>query len=233
MQILSRELEAVDRFSRAAFHFVGILEDERLKVFAAEFVDGLTAIGESELHARQMDRCEVLGVQGGRKEVARERFKELNERGRKIVLSSASRLKALRDDFERDPSQETATLTNVQLKEWRERLYGMLVDLEMKGSDVQQVQESIDEYANAMRTKGPGAVLTLTERKVKELHKVRGQSGRGATTNIAIWKAIAIAVFIGVGLWAIFKCSFFGCSITENLAYGTIMLIAFLVAIFC
>jgi len=233
MKTLTRELEAVNRFTQVAFQFVGTLEDERLRGFAAQFVDGITVIGESELNARQMERCQVLGIQPARRDFARERFRELNDRGREIILSSIPKLRELGEDAGGAPSGKKKSMTRAEVKQWKDRLYTLLVDVEMKASDVRQIQASIDDYAKVMTAKGPKGVASLMEKQVRELHRFRGQSGRGATTNIAIWKAIAIAVFIGVSLWAIFKCSIFGCSIIENLAYGTIALIALVVVFFC
>ena len=56
MKILTRELEAVNSFTQVAFQFVGTLEDKPLRGFAAQFVDAITVIGESELYARQIGR---------------------------------------------------------------------------------------------------------------------------------------------------------------------------------
>src|SRR6266576_1302899 len=232
MQVLPRELQAVDGFTRAAFQFVGMLEDEHLRRFAAQLSDGVTVTAESELYARQVERCEALGVQRGRGEFCQQRFGELNERGRRIIQASTARLTELREAFKSQYPKDKR-VAPAQVNEWRDRIYTLLSELDLKGSDAKELKGIVDQYAEIMTKKGPAEVLALLEQNVNELYRVRGESGRGATTNLPIWKAIAIAAFMGVGLWAIFKCGFFGCTINENLAYGTIMTIAALVSWFC
>jgi hypothetical protein len=127
MRIHSRELAAVNGFTDASFKFLNMLEDDNLRAFAARLTDGITLIGHSELHARQMERCQTLGIQPNRRAFAQEQFKSLNERGRTTVLNSLGKLKELHNDFEENAS--TRRTVSSLVKEARAQLYGLLVDL--------------------------------------------------------------------------------------------------------
>ena len=59
-------------------------------------------------------------------------------------------------------------------------------------------------------------------------HHVRSQPGRGAETNIAVWKIVAIAITAGLGAWVVYKCKYsrWRCSSKEKKIYNTILALA-------
>lgn len=57
---------------------------------------------------------------------------------------------------------------------------------------------------------------------------MRGTTGRGSETNIAIWKVLAAAVLLAVGSWLVYKCYYsrWRCSKREQAIYNSIITVA-------
>jgi hypothetical protein len=86
-----------------------------------------------------------------------------------------------------------------------------------------------------LAAKGDVAALykEVADRAV-QLQKLRSSEDRGMQENIPVWKIAAIAVAVGIWIWALFKCKWWGsCSLKEGLAYFIVFWISVLIARYC
>ena len=234
MKQLSREHQAVFNFETAVAQLRPVTEtdvDEAdYKNFYDSFTSAVSNFINSELHFRQADRCETVGVNPDLETYSRDYGTELNDRG--IAMLGNAR-DALNDFIEQQGAlPTTGDEFEAELSDYADRLKRTMVSLEIKASDASELSEAIDQ---AIATLAPGAngadLLNYASTKIQELIDVRGEDGRGADTNIPIWKLIAAAVLLVLGLWVVYKCYYsrWLCSKKEKAIYNTILSVAMIV----
>lgn len=210
-------------------------EDRRLFFVTDTFRNAVAQFGLAEIYARQCDRCNALGLYPERASFAAAASQRHNDRGLELLRESrrgvADFLSHL-DDYPAVPD------LGQELDQFQDAVREQLVDLEVKGSDVSRINEEIERCFGTVRKEGLEGLGTYLDDRLGELEDVRQGEDRGARENIPIWKAIAVAVIIGVSLWWLFKCRWrifrgWSCSVREERAYGMIGLIASLIAAYC
>lgn len=232
-KLLSREQAASASFLNASVPLREVAEDghgQGLANFAGLFIQAVNSFGLSELHARQAERVQALKLPAAGARAAQARSKQHNDRGLRLLEESRATLKLFREELATFP--DTAA-SERQVRAVREEFRTGLVELELKASDVAQIDAAAAEAFELVRS-GANSLPDYLEHHLARLEKVRRQPDRGAVDNIPIWKVIAIVVALGVWIWAFFRCSWWGrCSFAEGLAYFVIFWLAALVVRFC
>ena len=232
MKQLSREQQAVSNFQTAYVQLRTVIEDEN-EVNLVKFYDGFAAsisfFINSELHYRQSDRCKQLNVLESLEKHSKSVGIASNNKGIKTLQNSLTQL----EDFIKEASKNKPKNSNAEFQkeigEFAKSSKEYIATLEMKGSDAGELGNVIDEIANLYK-EGNTEVNTLKyiHEKIKKLIEVRGTDGRGAETNIAVWKLIAAAAILIIGSYIVIKCYYtrWRCSQREKAIYDSIMTVA-------
>ena len=133
-----REQNAVMKFReqcnpllKASTEFKG----SSLSDFAHAVINGIAFIGESELYARQAERCRVLKIHSGRIDFCLDRFQRLNVRGLENLKQAKKILNQLSKDVEKYTDEKKDILTDEQISEFHRDMNEIIVELEVKASD--------------------------------------------------------------------------------------------------
>lgn len=233
MKELTREQRAVYNFKVAASILRPITEMdvamEDYQEFYDAFTGGVSRFIDSELNFRQAARCKAVKVQPDLEKYSKAIGEKSNTQGVEylnIGLASFNKFKKAQKFSEYDSKFEKV------VQEYGDNLRNILVTMEIKGSDAEELNNVFNEVLKALSSKNGGeAVLNVISSKIEELIKVRQTAGRGAETNIAIWKLIAAAVLLCVGAWLIFKCYYsrWRCSKREKAIYDSILAVAMMI----
>lgn len=231
MKELSREHRAIFNFHTASASVAALVRDEDNIAFSRfynAFAGGIAHFIHSELMFRQADRCRVLKVRPGMQSDAESAGERLNRRGIDMLTVAQAMLASFSKGLGDDPAPDP-TLLQAKLAEFQTEAREALADLELKASDVRELDEALSE---AIAAAGPGKsskdIVAFMSKKLKELADIRATDGRGAETNIAVWKIIAAAVLLVLGVWAVVKCyhTRWRCSAQELEVYGTVLGVA-------
>ncbi len=196
-----------------------------------EFVEGLlnsvSFFGVSELEFRKRDRCRSKLSVGSLKDVYSRNGIRNNSSGIRSLTIAAAELKQF-------ASTVKFNKKNVFVPgEFRNDLISFFEDLEIKPTDVDKLIKVLDETL-AECSKGPEQTLAYLQRKTDELSKLRNSPDRGAVDNIPWWKLVAIAIYIGLAIWDIWRCIIRNrCSTAEKVVIKVGHTIASLIMKFC
>lgn len=159
---------------------------------------------------------------------------KLNKQGVGYLRTALGFLKEFEKSLDRQPKTDEAF--QKVLREYHIDLKEILVHQEMKASDIKEIDDVIKETLQALKKGNTGLdLIKYIEKNIEKLIKVRLQPGRGAETNIAVWKLIAAAAMLGIGAWIVYKCYYspWRCSSNEKKIYNTILLLAIAVFAAC
>jgi hypothetical protein len=224
---------------KASFaHLRPVVEDEQ-SVELVRFYDGfegaISSFVLTELYIRQGERCKALNVFPSYQTHSTQRGEKHNVRGLSYLDSSRAFLNDFRSTIQKDTPVDKKFLKQA-LTEFKQDLKEALADLEIKASDATELGNTVDEVGAVFV---PGAtsieVFNFIDAKVGELEKARQLPGRGADTNLPIWKLIAAAVLLGLGAWVVYKCFYSRsrCSKKEKAIYDTILATAIVAIAAC
>ncbi|HHT9113662.1 MAG: hypothetical protein HZA47_11080 [Planctomycetes bacterium] len=236
MKELTREHRAILNFKLASAQVRAIVGDEENIMFTRfydAFEGGISYFIQSELNIRQGERCRALGVKPEIQSAALAQGAKLNKKGIEMLgISQAMLGEFIKTIAKEEPS--TDVKFQAKLKEFQVDVREILSDLEIKASDAKEIDGVLTEVIAAA---GPGKtskdLAAFLAAKVKALAEVRGTAGRGAETNIAIWKLVAAATLLALAIWVVYKCYYsrWRCSKSEKAVYDTIL--AFAMVVFC
>ena len=230
MKELSREHRAILNFKTASAAVASLVRDEENIAFSrfySAFEGALTFFIHSELMFRQADRCRALKVRPGVQSDAESAGERLNRRGIEMLTISQAMLASFGKGLGEEPVPDPTLQT--KLAEFRTEAREALADLELKASDVRELDGALSE---AIAAAGPGKtskdLVAFMTKKLKDLAALRATEGRGAETNIAIWKIVAAAILLVLSVWTVVKCyrTNWGCSQKEQEIYGTVLAVA-------
>lgn len=175
--------------------------------FFDNWVAAVAGCGVSELYARSYDRAVALDVQGHERDWLAEQVKKNNERGIEALEQMRELLPAFREELAqlKDPADFGDVLTEIE-SELREGL----AEYDMKGSDARQLMERIGESVELLRREGWRAMPDHIDGLLGELVDRRRSEDRGAVDNIAWWKAVIIAGWVGWWLTIMLICFVYG-----------------------
>jgi hypothetical protein len=227
-------IAAAGEFARAS-EFMRQIADDRhgaaLLEFTDAFIHSIIAFGSSEFEARQAERFEVLKVVSPKAGAASQASSHLNAKGLRHVRYGLEAIKAFRNEFDSFPKGKVA---DTDFGDFERELREALAELDVKPSDVEKIDRTVRESLDEIRGKGAVSLPDFLEGKLAELERVRRREDRGAVDNIPVWKIAAIAVAVGVWVWALFRCTWWGsCSMQEGLVYFVVFWLAVLISRFC
>jgi hypothetical protein len=230
---LTREQHAVTEFLQAS-EFMQHIADDKDAASLLEFTDNvilaIAAFGTAELHARQAERCAILNQPAARAKLAMQQSVQSHKKGLTLAKQGQEALKGFRTELKTYPKQ---TITAKSVDSFVSEFQSALVDLELKPSDVEKIDKIIRTCLDEIGTAGIAALPDYLSKHLEELVKLRSRDDRGAVENIPLWKVAAIAVAVGVFIWAFFRCGLRRCSLQEGLTYAVIFWISALIARFC
>jgi len=248
---LSREQQATLEFMSVSQFLRNVADDGRgrgLLEFTEALTHAVSSFGVSELYARQGERHRALGNQSDSGEHPAEergghyedhydghwwrKSRRYNDKGLRTLSYARDTLRQFREDLSNYPTEEYVLGSDVD--QFQDNLRENLADLDLKPSDVEKIDEVFGQGLEVVRSQGAAGLPDYFEEQVSYLERLRRQRDRGAVENIPVWKVAAIAVAVGVWVWALFRCRWWGsCSLKEGLAYFTVFWIAALIARFC
>lgn len=240
VMFLSDDQRAVAEFLGASRELRFVAEDPHfpeLGAFTDRFLASLTDFGRTEMEAGRRSRISDLASSGfapdvleGLHDVRWRLASKFNLEGI-ALLDGASRLA---EAAQRIQLPEHRPGIGDDIATLRRDLLFHLGELNIKASDARKTAEAISPILD-LASKGDAAALyrEIADRAV-QLQKLRSSEDRGTKENIPVWKIVAIAVAVGIWIWALFKCRWWGsCSLKEGLAYAIVFWISALIAKYC
>ncbi|MDZ4757099.1 MAG: hypothetical protein SGJ10_03035 [Bacteroidota bacterium] len=204
--ILNRAQDAslgFDMYSYALSKIVNRLPSQNFKDFFNSFSDAVSHFGEQELYARAAERSTILKINPELSKYNGERADRFKLQGQEALTQSLNALKGLREES----MKEEQTRNKVgDFKVLQNDYVQMIVAYEIKPSDVEKLDKTLTEVLEVAKTNGEKGLFDYIEKKINELSKLRNNKDRGAIDNIPYWKLVAIAVFIGVTVWLVWRC---------------------------
>lgn len=233
--MLSREQQATQEFMKASEHLRQVADDRHgtgLLEFTDALVQAIACFGTSELYARQAERGSALDVHASRVMFSSKMSARCNEKGIKTLSYAREALKHFRKDLSSFPIDTKLNDSDINIAQ--QEIREALADLEIKESDVIKIDKVFTVGFELVRSQGVSSLPEYLESQISNLERIRRQPDRGAIENIPVWKLAAIAIAVGVWIWALFRCKWWGsCSSKEGLAYATVFWISALIARFC
>lgn len=239
MKEFTREHRAVLDFSVASARVGALVREEENMMFTrfySAFESGIAYFIESELNIRQGERCAVLGVKKGIQDASLAQGQEMNRRGIEMLGIAQSMFAEFSKTIPQEPPTDAkfqAKLADakfqVKLAEFQGNVREIFADLEIKASDARELDGVLTEVITAASTgKSANDIALFLDAKVKTLAEVRSKDGRGAETNIAVWKLVAAAVFLCIAAWVVYRCYYspWPCSTSEQALYSTVFAFA-------
>jgi hypothetical protein len=129
-----------------------------------------------------------------------ERVKKWNEKGLLRMPAAISAVKRFGASTGAPTPEALAEVSDVV-----DCLKNFLADSELKPTDVAKLAKTLDEVGAAIKG-GDKAIADYVSKKLSDLENARRQPDRGTSDNIPIWKLLAVAAFVGLALFVIFRC---------------------------
>jgi hypothetical protein len=222
--IFTREQEATLKFQAVC---VPAMESAReigpmTAEFTAKFFRAVSAFGESELFARQAERCEAMDIQPERMTHCWQMFKSLNNEGLQTIDSALELIDGLNTEFEGIVKKAENSKEKVKAisKHFFDVTISNLVEVDIKKSDALELIDEIKNLVSQIEKNGVGDVPRIAAERLTLLKTMRSEKGRGAEKNIFPWKlAGVIALLIVLGLAFAIHCGIFGCSVSSRNSY--------------
>lgn len=230
MKTLSREHQAVFNFKNGMCQLRPVVTDQEEISFTRFFdsFDGaISDFIQTELFIRQGERCKELKINPDLESYSMNYGTKLNKQGIEFTRESLGFLREFKKSLKNEPITDEEFQKT--LEEYHLDLKETLVQIEMKASDVKEIDKVIEETLKTLKKGSTGIdLISYIEKNLEELIKIRSKPGRGAETNIAVWKLIAAAILLGLGTWVVYKCKYspWRCSSAEKKIYNTILAIA-------
>lgn len=233
-QRLTREQEASTEFLMSS-EFMRQIADDKHGTALLDFTDSLilavAAFGTAELHARHAERCQVLKLPAARARLASQQSAQHNNKGLILVAQGREALKVFRQELADFPKDAVGAK---EFETMHQDLREALVELEVKASDVEKIDKTIRACVDEVRAKGVAVLPDYLAEHLVELERLRKRNDRGSVENIPIWKVAAISAAVGVWVWALFRCRWWGsCSKKEGLGYFIAFWIGVLISRYC
>lgn len=240
MEMLNREQNAMAQFMQSSEKMRQIADDghgKGLLELTDALLQAMTSFGMSEMNARKAERREAIKIQQDVVKLVSKETDYYHKKGLKSLSHAHKGLEQFREDLQKY-KEELGAQFEVDISEDLDKLHHDLrkglVDLDIKASDVKKLDGAIQECFNSVRSKSPESLIDYIESKLRELEKIRNRPDRGAVENIPIWKVVAIVAALGIWVWALFRCHWWGsCSLAEGLSYFILFWIAVYIARFC
>lgn len=230
MKTLSREHQAVYYFKNSMAQLRSALTDEESIMYTRFFdaFDGaISDFIQTELNIRQGERYKVLNINPDLEAYSIRYGEKLNKQGIEMTKLALGFLKEFKKTLGEQP--KTDKEFQVKLNEYHTDLKETLALVELKASDVKEVNKEMENVLKSLKPGNTGLdLISDIEKNLEKLIKVRSTPGRGAETNIAVWKLIAAATMLGIGAWIVYKCYYspWRCSQNEKKIYNTILFLA-------
>ncbi len=222
---LGREDQSVVEWTKAVGPLVDTANDfpvNSFGSFVSTWAKSISYVGESELYARRAERYEVFELDEAVRHVAVKRFEELNaigieglEKARGILTDLRADLAVYEEGLD-DSQRKRAT----DLGTHRSAVLAQFAEIEMKRSDAEQLRVLVDEAIERAENKGLHGLSDWMDEKLAEGIAARQRDDRGAQTNFAIWKLVAVvALLIALGIAFWIHCGWFSCSVYSRNNY--------------
>lgn len=235
--MIGKELQVLNTF-RTAYNELTPMLDRHGLPEAAEasraFGDALLQFGRCERLARRQERARAItGAKESKNEVAA--VASLNKRGQTALKLAIAQLRAAAKAHPSTDMGKPSPAVKARLTEFSADIMLLLSEGDVKPSDVVKLKAIQDDVMEAFSGKGVPGVIEHTLTNMEKLAELRNRADRGAVDNIPWWKIVAIAVFLGLWVWAVARCLINRqqCSDVTNAALAVGMTIAWLVAYFC
>jgi hypothetical protein len=235
--MIGKELEVLNTFRTAYNELAPVLDRHGLGEVAEAsrtFGDALILFGRCERLARRQERDRALtGAKESKNELAA--IAGLNKRGQAALKLAINQLRAAAKTLKLADGGKAPPALKARLADFSADLMPLLSEGDMKPSDILKLKAIQDEVVAATLDKGERGLVEHVLSNMEKLAELRTRPDRGAVDNIPWWKAVAIAAFLGLWVWAVIRCiaDRRQCSDVTNAALAAGMTIARLVAYFC
>lgn len=238
--MINQELGILDNLRTTYGEIPALLERQELSELAEvarTFGAALIQFGRCERLARRYERRrEISGGKLAKSE--NKTIDDLNRSGQAALEQTISELRALQPQIVTRTYGVVTPSIKSGITEFSETLMSLLSDVEMKPSDISKLQSTVDKVINTALTKGGSGLLDGISDEMDKLMELRKRPDRGAVDNIALWKILAIAAFLGLAVIAVAHClnrrnNRQACNDVTTGAIAVGMSIAVLVIYFC
>lgn len=221
--IFSRELRASQDFALGNQSMLDILyssDDPTVSKIYSQFSDAVEHYGYAEMHFRQSERNLVAKrFVNAQKDIATiaNRF---NSKGGIILTNAVTNLKTLIAQVQKEPVVKPKNLA--QLDAFANDFLDIITLGEMKPADVEKINTELQNCVDIAKKGGDREILNYAQLKFAQLMEVRRSDNRGAVDNIPVWKMVAIAAFLAIAFYLVWRClaKGKGCDVVERLAKG-------------
>lgn len=235
--MIGKELEVLNTFRTAYNELAPVLDRQGLGGVAEAsraFGDALILFGRCERLARRQERDRaVTGAKAGKSELAA--IAGLNKRGQAALKLAINQLRAAAKTLALADGKKLPPALKARLADFSADLMPLLAEGDIKPSDVLKLKAIQDEVIAAASGKGEQGLVEHVLSNMEKLAELRNRPDRGAVDNIAWWKAVGIAAFLGLWVWAVIRCLIDRrqCADVTNAALAAGMTIAWLLVYFC
>ena len=197
-------------------------------------VYSIANLGESELHARSLDRSLALDVFADRQPWLAEKVNQLNESGIVQLEKFREILPEIQREMDKiELSQSVMDKAKpIIIKNFKEQIG----DLEIKGSDAKKLMDVVSGIMDELESRGIKGMLKHVDKNIKGLISIRREPDRGARDNIPVWKAMTLVAIIGVFILVAFVHAIINNDFTTIfviISWVLTVTSAFLVILFC
>jgi hypothetical protein len=232
MKVYSREHHALVQYENAATNYrptVADLESPNLLQAFDSFTEGVGKFILSELNYRQGERSQILGVYPNRTDYYSGIGGEFNAAGIAALDEGKAFLEQFVNALPNGGGNYQALPESVA--EFRSAFQKIIIDVEAKAGDIAELNGEFEEIATLTLGNNPREVGNYLLNRYNQLTELRATPGRGAETNLPLWKLYAAAVIIGVGFVLIGSCYYglFTCTRARRRQYEAAILIAAIV----
>ncbi|MEU6413883.1 hypothetical protein [Microbispora sp. NPDC046933] len=206
--------KCVGPLADAARHFPA----RSLPDFIESWSKAVSYVGESELYARRAERHEVFRTDEHSQNLSAHawaRFEQRNRLGVEALGRTRETLRELREQLERFDHELSASGRDLraELADFRTETFASFADIEMKKSDAEEIRKLTEDAIRVTAEQGFTGLAGWMDTKLAETVDVRQRPDRGAATNFAIWKLVAvIALLLALGIAFWIHCGWFSCS---------------------
>lgn len=230
-EILNREQNAsLDFHVMSSPQLLSIKDigEPELSNFFEAYLDACSSFGLSELYFRTKGRIENGTGEQDLIDYYNNLGETYNQKGIDVLTIAITDFQAYVNGLPPNPPHPPADYS-----EFVAESKFFYENLEIKPADTAELITALNEAVNAASPSESGLYQYILL-KANELKTVRQSPGRGAETNLAWWKIVAIGVIIGIAALEIWRCIYKNkCSKTEKAAYKAGYTIASLVLKFC
>lgn len=206
----SEEYAAAQEFldlERAFLDMIGDDPDLPALMYLVDAVGTAThQFGLCELFDRKAGRLADEGSGGARADGYRALSERYHKRGLAALDRALRESAALNKQIEESRTRHDPDRANPAIRDLVEEMGLLFGESALKVSDVEKLRRTLREAVEGSGG-GPAGTGKYVAAKLNDLREARLSEDRGNRDNIPVWKIVIIAVYVGVSILKIIRCT--------------------------